>query len=233
MRYNERVQEYNTATRQFPANLTAKTVQLQGVPVLRSAARSEAGAEGQLLEAVITARNVTVPLPWERLLWSGRPRCSSRACTPAVSATSSPTCAWCASPAAAPASSDLGHRRGPSTRPARAHPRRLDHSTSATRDHSPASVRALAASGAAPQLAALLELLAADPRARANPRAAGAALAVMAWEPRETTPGARECARRHRRRRRPAVIASARHRPARHRRLASATPRRCDLSERA
>jgi hypothetical protein len=43
----------------------------------------------------------------------------------------------------------------------------------------------------ATQLAALIDLLATDPRTRSNPRAAGAALAVMTWEPRLRTPGAR------------------------------------------
>jgi hypothetical protein len=43
----------------------------------------------------------------------------------------------------------------------------------------------------APQLAALIDLLSADPRARGNDRAAGAALAVLHWEPRLRTPGTR------------------------------------------
>ena len=43
----------------------------------------------------------------------------------------------------------------------------------------------------APQLAALLDLLATDPRARSSPRAAGAALAVLKWEPRLGTPNTR------------------------------------------
>jgi hypothetical protein len=43
----------------------------------------------------------------------------------------------------------------------------------------------------ATQLAALLDLLATDPRTRANPRAVGAALAVMTWKPRMRPPGAR------------------------------------------
>jgi hypothetical protein len=43
----------------------------------------------------------------------------------------------------------------------------------------------------APQLAALLDLLSTDPRARGNPRAVGAALAVMSWEPELRTRGMR------------------------------------------
>ena len=35
MRYNEAVQAYNTSRRQFPANITNRDLQLQGLPVLR------------------------------------------------------------------------------------------------------------------------------------------------------------------------------------------------------
>ena len=51
MRYNERVQEYNTARRQFPSNITAKMFGFKEYPFFAGAARSEAGAEGQLREA--------------------------------------------------------------------------------------------------------------------------------------------------------------------------------------
>lgn len=43
----------------------------------------------------------------------------------------------------------------------------------------------------APQLAALLDLLSTDPCARGNPRAVGAALAVMSWDPELRTRGMR------------------------------------------
>ena len=46
MRYNEKVQAYNTSRRQFPANVTAGDLRLQGVQVLRGAARGQGGAEG-------------------------------------------------------------------------------------------------------------------------------------------------------------------------------------------
>ena len=48
MRYNERVQEYNTARRQFPANADGEDVRVQGIPVLPGAARGETGSQGQL-----------------------------------------------------------------------------------------------------------------------------------------------------------------------------------------
>ena len=57
MRYNEAIQEYNTSRRQFPANITAGAVRLQGVSVLRGAARSAAGAEGQLHAALMAVHS--------------------------------------------------------------------------------------------------------------------------------------------------------------------------------
>ena len=48
MRYNERVQEYNTSRAAVPGEPHGEDVRLQGISVLRGAARSQAGAEGEL-----------------------------------------------------------------------------------------------------------------------------------------------------------------------------------------
>ena len=49
MRYNERVQEYNTSRRQFPGVDYGEDFQFQGLPAVRGAAGRTAGAEGELL----------------------------------------------------------------------------------------------------------------------------------------------------------------------------------------
>ena len=51
MRYNERVQEYNTARRSFPANITAGDLRLQGIPALPGAESAKVVAEGRLRAA--------------------------------------------------------------------------------------------------------------------------------------------------------------------------------------
>ena len=50
MRYNERVQAYNTSRRQFPSNVTAVDLRLQGVPALRRAEGSRERPARQLRE---------------------------------------------------------------------------------------------------------------------------------------------------------------------------------------
>ena len=55
MRYNERVQEYNTSRRQFPSNITAEHLRVQGAPALQRAARSRGAAAGELRTAVVGA----------------------------------------------------------------------------------------------------------------------------------------------------------------------------------
>ena len=45
MRYNERVQEYNTSRRQFPSNITAEHLRVPGVPGVQRAAGSGARAD--------------------------------------------------------------------------------------------------------------------------------------------------------------------------------------------
>ena len=54
MRYNERVQDYNTSRRQFPSNVTGEHLRLQGVSALQRTAGGRTGAEGELRHA---ARN--------------------------------------------------------------------------------------------------------------------------------------------------------------------------------
>ena len=48
MRYNERVQDYNTQRRQFPREPHGKCLRLQGVPAVQRADRCRAGAQGEL-----------------------------------------------------------------------------------------------------------------------------------------------------------------------------------------
>ena len=50
MRYNERIQEYNAATRRFPGNVTAKMFGFKQYPVLRGAAVGDGRPEGRLQE---------------------------------------------------------------------------------------------------------------------------------------------------------------------------------------
>ena len=48
MRYNERVQEYNTSRRQFPANLTAKMFGFKEYPFFEAPPEAKQVPEGQL-----------------------------------------------------------------------------------------------------------------------------------------------------------------------------------------
>ena len=48
MRYNERVQEYNTSRRQFPSNITAGIFGFKDIPAVQRAAGGRARAEGGL-----------------------------------------------------------------------------------------------------------------------------------------------------------------------------------------
>ena len=47
MRYNERVQDYNITRRQFPSNITAGILRLQGISAVQRPAGCGAGAEGE------------------------------------------------------------------------------------------------------------------------------------------------------------------------------------------
>ena len=55
MRYNERVQDYNTSRRQFPANLTAKMFGFKEYPFFEAPPEAQAGAEGELLETAVSS----------------------------------------------------------------------------------------------------------------------------------------------------------------------------------
>src|SRR5262249_22249695 len=54
-----------------PGERHGTAVRIPGASVLRGASRSETGAEGEL-QHEITGAVVEMPLPWERLLWTGR-----------------------------------------------------------------------------------------------------------------------------------------------------------------
>jgi hypothetical protein len=132
---------------------------------------------------------VTVPLPWERLLWSGRP-------TPLLPhvrhreryvLTDMRIVRMSPQGLDELATCDIGDVQRTQTRLERL----LGVSTLEIRDRDDAQTMVLRGIRRAPQLAALVDLLATDPRARANPRAVGAAAAVMAWEPRLQMAGAR------------------------------------------
>ena len=69
MRYNERVQAYNTSRRQFPANVTAKSSASRSIRSSRRRPRRSRCRRS-------TSRSPDargIPLPWERLLWRARP----------------------------------------------------------------------------------------------------------------------------------------------------------------
>jgi hypothetical protein len=125
---------------------------------------------------------VTVPLPWERLLWSGRPtlllphlhaRGERYVLTDMrvvrISSRRADELATC----------DVGEIHLTQTRLERV----LGVSTVDIRHRKTPQHLVLHGVRRAPQLAALLDLLT-DPRARANPRSVGAAVGVMTWEPR-------------------------------------------------
>jgi hypothetical protein len=137
---------------------------------------------------------VKVPLPWERLLWSGRPTLflphlhlgrERYALTDMrivrLSARRADELATCDVGEVHCTQSPLERVLGVST---------IEILPRDRRHERPALV--LRGVRRASQLAALIDLLAADPRARANPEAVHAALAVMTWEPRLRTAGTRE-----------------------------------------
>ena len=57
MRYNERMQEYNTRGG-VPVKHDGQGVRLQGIPVLHGAAGSASGAEGEFREIIVRSRSV-------------------------------------------------------------------------------------------------------------------------------------------------------------------------------
>ena len=135
-----------------------------------------------------------IPLPWERLLWSGRPTLllpHLHAGRERYALTDMRVVRLTAGGADELATSDIGevHRTqsplervlGVST---------IAISARGRRRARPALV--LHSVRRATQLAALIDLLATDPRARTNPEAVREAVAVMTWEPRLPTAGTRE-----------------------------------------
>jgi hypothetical protein len=137
---------------------------------------------------------VEVPLPWERLLWSG---CPSRflphlyARGERYALTDMRIVRFSADCAEEMATCDIGevHRTQSPLE------RILGVSTIEIRPRDRSHARPglmLRGVRRGTQLSALLDLLAADPRARVNPEAVRAASAVMTWEPRLRTAGTRE-----------------------------------------
>ena len=51
MRYNEKVQEYDTARRQFPGNVTARMFGFKEYPFFEAPPEAQAGAESELQPA--------------------------------------------------------------------------------------------------------------------------------------------------------------------------------------
>src|SRR6185295_8354583 len=156
-------------------------VRLQGIPVLRGTARSQAGAEGRLQEVMSSL------LPWERLLWSSRPwRLSPRVAGERYLLTDFRLLRVTRRGVEEIALDDVGDiQRTESTAD-----RVLGTSTIVVqprrRGTSPIVLAAVRRGG---QLAALLELLAGDPRAPRDPDAVRSALA---WEPRKPAFAPRE-----------------------------------------
>ena len=68
MRYNERVQEYNTARRQFPGNVTAKMFGFKEYPFFEVPPEAKQVPKVDFKKSIMNGL-----LPWERLLWSSRP----------------------------------------------------------------------------------------------------------------------------------------------------------------
>jgi hypothetical protein len=133
---------------------------------------------------------VTVPQPWERLLWSGRParllpRWHARG--ERYILTDMRVVRLSRRGADEMATCDVGDVCRTQTRLEQI----LGVSTLDIRNRQTQERLVLRGIRRAPQLAALLDLLATDPRARDNPRAVGAALAVMSWEPEPSTRGTR------------------------------------------
>jgi hypothetical protein len=125
---------------------------------------------------------VTVPLPWERLLWSGRPtlllpHLHTRGERYVL--TDMRVVRISRGGADELATSDVGEVRLTRTRLQRI----FGVSTIDIRHRETQQHLSLHGIRRAPQLAALLDLLT-DPRARGNPRSVGAARAVLTWKPR-------------------------------------------------
>lgn len=136
---------------------------------------------------------MNVPLPWERLLWSGRPtlllphlhvRRERYLLTDMrivrLSADGAGEMATCDIAEVHRTQSSLERVLGVST---------IEIRPRARRDARPSLI--LRGVRRATQLASLIDLLASDPRARINPQAVSAASAVMTWEPRLQTAGTR------------------------------------------
>lgn len=133
---------------------------------------------------------MTVPLPWERLLWSGRPTLllpHLHARRERYVLTDMRIVRLAAAGAEELATCDIGevHRtQSPLERV-------LGVSTIEVRPRDGRPGVVLRGVRRATQLASLIDLLANDPRARVNPGAVHAADAVMTWEPRLRTAGTR------------------------------------------
>jgi hypothetical protein len=133
---------------------------------------------------------VTVPLPWERLLWSGRPTWllpQTHLRGEHYVLTDMRIVRMWRGGTDELATSDAGEVR----RTQSPLERILGVSTLEIRHRHTRQRLLIRSVRRAPQLAALIDLLSEDPRARGNDRAAGAAQAVLHWEPRLRTPGAR------------------------------------------
>src|SRR5262249_22809951 len=188
MRYNQRVQEYDTARRQFPANLTAKVFGFKEYPFFQAAPEAKQAPKVNFTKPSCVP--VAVPRPWERLLWSGRPSAFSMPLT------------WrerylltdfrllriglC----------EGDHDEIPVQEIAEVHcsEARLDRliGTSTVSVHARDITRrplVLRHVRQGAQVAAILEVLAGDPHARVDPEAA---MAALAWRPREPSGSYRE-----------------------------------------
>src|SRR5262249_20303856 len=139
------------------------------------AGRSAAGAKSELHQAAV----VSILLPWERLLWSGRPwRLGRRAAGERYLLTDFRLITLARGGADEVALDDVGEIQRTET----AIDRLLGTSTIIVHRGQGAVPVFLHAIRRGPQLAALLELLAGDPRA---PRDQAAVRAALAWEPRQ------------------------------------------------
>ena len=68
MRYNERVQDYNTQRRQFPANLTASVFGFEDIPVFQGAGAGQAGTESFLLTLPFTVHRCPLTVHRQRMI---------------------------------------------------------------------------------------------------------------------------------------------------------------------
>jgi hypothetical protein len=136
---------------------------------------------------------VNVPLPWERLLWSGRPTLflpHLHARREHYVLTDMRIVRLSADGGGELATCDIGDVQRTQSRLERV----LGVSTIEIRPRARRHARrslVLRGIRRATQLASLIDLLASDPRARVNPEAVSAASAVMTWEPRLRTAGTR------------------------------------------